>query len=212
MNRLMLVCLLSLLPYGSTLGQWSDTPQEPPSSLSPTFSHTKIGRLAKRLCQNASSEQDKVSQFYDWLTHRVAYDVKRFQRHQTNVQALTKTLSRRKGLCRDYAAVFDALCQEAGIASFTVVGYAKGHGYCPGDTFFKAEHAWNAVRIDSQWHLLDATWGSGYLTKNRKTRLVFVRNPTKDWFLTAPTSMCHNHLPVDPCWQLLEQPVPMRIF
>jgi transglutaminase/protease-like cytokinesis protein 3 len=40
-------------------------------------------------------------------------------------------------------------------------GFAKGFGYKIGEPLSTPNHAWNAVRIDGNWYLLDATWDAG---------------------------------------------------
>lgn len=50
----------------------------------------------------------------------------------------------------------------AGVQCMNLSGYCKGHGYRAGQTFAgDYDHAWNAVYLEGQWHLVDSTWGSG---------------------------------------------------
>jgi len=68
-----------------------------------------------------------------------------------------------KGMCGEYAALFNAVAAGLGLESVTVIGVAKGDGYLVGDSANNFGHAWNAVQVDGQWRLLDCAWGSGLL-------------------------------------------------
>ena len=70
-------------------------------------------------------------------------------------------LKRKQTVCAGYARLFKTLCDFAGIKSEIITGYAKTN--LMSSRQFKCNHNWNAVLIDSNWYLLDATWASGYL-------------------------------------------------
>lgn len=139
-----------------------------------------------------------------------------------------QTLKRKKGICYQYSSLFNVLCQNAGISSREVIGYSRGFSYQENDTFYEADHSWNAVKIDSTWYLLDLTWGSGVLHQKRKRfkellfkwfkkpylndRYKFIQQPNYEYFLIKPTALIVDHLPADPTWQLLEFPISVNTF
>jgi hypothetical protein len=85
-----------------------------------------------------------------------------------------------------------------------VGGWSKGYGFTTGQrSDGPANHAWNAVRIDGRWQLMDPTWGAGYLDN----RMRFVRFFQEHYFLTDPGAFVFDHFPEDPHWQLLERPL-----
>ena len=69
-------------------------------------------------------------------------------------------LKNRFAVCSGYANLYQALGEKMGLKSAVVIGYAKGLGYLVGNAS-DANHAWNAVRINNSWYLIDATWGAG---------------------------------------------------
>jgi transglutaminase/protease-like cytokinesis protein 3 len=79
-----------------------------------------------------------------------------------------------------------------GRVDYTNAGYTK-------------DHAWNAVQINGQWQLLDATWGAGYADDSRH----YVRSFDDFWFLTPPSQFVYTHYPDDASWQLLKPTVPV---
>ena len=52
-----------------------------------------------------------------------------------------------KCVCAGYAAAFTLLAQEAGLESIVVTGYLDG----------SLAHAWNKVKIDDEWQIVDVT-------------------------------------------------------
>jgi transglutaminase/protease-like cytokinesis protein 3 len=63
-------------------------------------------------------------------------------------------------------------------------------------------HYWNAVYFDDDWHLLDATWASGYVARNGG---MFIRDYDPTYFLTAPEKFIKDHYPDDIAWTLLPE-------
>ena len=67
-----------------------------------------------------------------------------------------------------YATAYAVLARFAGLECAAVEGFVKGFRYEPGDSVRDASgslvinHAWNAVRVDGQWRLLDACAGARY--------------------------------------------------
>ncbi len=93
----------------------------------------------------------------------------------------------------------------AGIECVVIKGYAKGHGYLPGDSISASpNHVWNAVCINDQWYLVDCTWGSGFI---REGSWEFSQEFTAYYLLTNPRDFIRDHLPCDEKWQLLDETV-----
>ena len=61
-------------------------------------------------------------------------------------------LSTKKGVCAEFATLYNALARAAGIPSAVVYGYAYGE-------YNKFEsHAWNMVYANNTWFYVDPTW------------------------------------------------------
>lgn len=169
-----------------------------------------LHQLATYLSQPAANDREKVRSFYVWITNNIAYDVQAFRQYRPGRYEKVRpeeVLKKRKAVCQGYAELFQALCQRKGIACYVVPGYSKG-GYSENRDFSRGDHAWNAVKIDEQWYLLDVTWGSGGLND----QLEFVKKFDEAYFLSDPAVFVQHHLPLDPVWQLLDCPVDMESF
>lgn len=118
---------------------------------------------------------------------------------------LTKALKKKKGVCEDYALLFDLIVKELGYESYIVVGYTKN---AEGKVTGSIGHAWNAVKVNNKWQLYDPTWGAGYVVEGRK----FVKKYNDEWYNTAPEFMIKTHMPYDPIWQMLNTPLVYKDF
>jgi transglutaminase/protease-like cytokinesis protein 3 len=122
-------------------------------------------------------------------------------------------LRERKAVCAGYAKLFVRLCQEAGIESDYLTGHSREYGGKMNEQFRQIfgkqiRHAWNAVKLGGQWHLLDVTWGAGHIDDERK----YVRSFNPHFFLTTPVDFIHTHYPEDPKWQLLPRPIERPVY
>ena len=171
----------------------------------------EVEKLTQYLVKPAKNDTEKVRSFYVWIAENISYDVKAFVHYRPSRYqpvAPDEVLKQRKAVCQGYADLFQEMCRLVNIPSRIVPGYSKGFGYQGNETFDHADHAWNAVRVDGQWHLLDVTWASGGINDQLK----FVKNYQDRFFLTDPSVFIQDHMPLDPMWQLLGCPVSMSAF
>src|SRR5690606_2162152 len=77
-------------------------------------------------------------------------------------------------------------------------GYAKTSTGEIGHIVNTTNHAWNAVKIDNKWKLIDATWSTGNDEANPGSF-----NFSEEYFLIKPEKLILNHFPEDSKWQLL---------
>jgi len=115
---------------------------------------------------------------------------------------IAKPLKTRKGICENYAALFNDVCLKTGIKSFVIEGYTKQNGFAD-----YIPHAWCAALIDSSWFMFDPTWGSGYISNGK-----FVRKINNDYFKVNPSALIKSHMPFDFLWQFLNYPVTNQEF
>jgi hypothetical protein len=110
-------------------------------------------------------------------------------------------VTRKKAVCDGYARLFKSLCNYAGIRCEVVSGLAKS------SVDGKLEpHAWNVVRFDNKWHLVDPTWASGYVIDT------FTKKLDTFYYLTPPEKMFINHLPNEQRWTLLDKSYDSKRF
>lgn len=167
------------------------------------YSGESVSELASILEQNANTEAEKARIIYAWVTQHITYDVPAFLDAVNNDNypdvSPQKVLRDRTTICSGYSNLYYALAEAMNLESAIVVGYAKG-ATPEEDRFQDVNHAWNAVKIDGAWYLLDATWGAGSVREKR-----FVPEYKPYYFATTPAEFINNHYPKDSGWQLLKQ-------
>lgn len=174
---------------------------------SPRALSTDLPALMAYLVADTNSELEKVRAIYVWITTHIDYDWKAAEQDKRINHFISDILERKVAVCFGYAQLFEKMCSLAGIQCALVNGYAKGTAVSEGVPE-EPNHSWNAVRIDGRWYLLDATWGSSLRNKANN----FVQIVNDDYFLVMPQKLVLTHLPGNPLWQLLANPVPMAVF
>jgi hypothetical protein len=167
---------------------------------------TEVAALATQLVQGQSSERDKALALYDWIAQNVRYDMASFLAEDLPDPSPELVLSSRLAVCEGYARLFMAMSHAVGLEAVMVPGYSKG--FAPDEDRSKPDHAWNAVKLDGQWVLLDPTWGSGHIDQSK----AFVAEFSRDWFAVPPERFVATHLPAEEKWQLLSPPLSQEAF
>lgn len=217
------VCLLLLIMSNACLAQpgFSGVDWGVNSVQAPT-----LDSLARRLTTPYTNEEQKVRAIFHWITGNIRYRIKPnyhrssyFSRHMmeeleddttTAFKSLDERVAetvfkRKEGVCDGYARLFKTLCAYAGIRSEVIIGYARTN---LGGSQFRSNHKWNAVMIDSSWHLLDATWASGFISFAND----FIRSYDDSYFLASPQNFIKDHYPEDLRWTLLNDPPALSEF
>jgi Transglutaminase-like superfamily len=159
-----------------------------------------VDSLTESLTRSAVNDSLKVVRIYEWITKNVKYESRQEQKRAANDTTLWQeapiVIQRKKALCIGYAKLFKAMCRYIKVESEIIAGQSKNlHGQLE-----REEHAWNTVKINGKWWILDATWGAGYYTA------------AKVYFLIDPSVAIETHYPNDPMWQLLAQPKNFACF
>lgn len=161
------------------------------------YTGSSVTELAKILSQYANTEAEKARIIYVWITHNITYDVVSFLNKNYPDPSPTIVLKNRLAVCSGYANLYQTLAERMGLHSAIITGYAKGLGHLVGDSS-NANHAWNGVKINNSWYLIDATWGAGTINNNQ-----FQRQFNPHYFATPPKQLIYSHFPEEYSWQLL---------
>lgn len=170
----------------------------------PKSEATSVDHLANVLERGARTDREKARVIYRWITKNISYDTHAFFSGNLGDMSAENVLKTLKGVCDGYAQLFAALAQSMGLEAQRIVGNSKGYGYVVGSRIEgPPNHAWNAVKIDGVWQLVDCTWGAGYIdpTKN------FVEHFRDYYFLTPAHQFVYDHFPDNPEQQFLSPPV-----
>ncbi|MBF7092945.1 hypothetical protein IUY40_15535 [Flavobacterium sp. ALJ2] len=161
--------------------------------------------IANFIMNNFENDDDKIRAVFYWTASNISYDVQNMfavNFNETRQDKIDKALKTRKGVCINYAEVFNDVSNKIGIESFVIEGYTKQNGVTD-----YISHAWCGVKINGKWFLFDPTWGSGYVNGGK-----FVKKINSYYFKTDPAKIITSHMPFDYMWQFLNYPITNQEF
>ena len=191
---LFIVCTVNLSGQSS----FTEIDKKSKSLIDTTLNAIKI---ANQLTTDLPEVQQKVRALYIWITHNIEYDLSQVgtQRdYESNAEIIEDVILEKKGVCMHYAELFFAMCNAIGIKNYMISGYTKTFN----GKIAPYSHVWNAVVIDSKYFLLDLTWAAGYILNGE-----YVHKFRDNYFLITPKEFINTHMPFDPIWQFLENPI-----
>ena len=173
-----------------------------------------IHLLTKKLTTTYFTNEEKTRSIFRWITSHIDYDLPELH-HLTHdydklnamasdsswagqdslydLAVAKMVLRKRKGICDGYSRLFQVMCREAGVESKIITGFGRDF-YTGPWVDFEDNHAWNAVKLDCQWYLLDCTWGAGYVDSGTSR---YTRCLDDDYYLAPPRRFALNHYPTD---------------
>ena len=183
--------------------------------------------LSKKLTSSFTTDKEKLKSIFHWVTDNIAYKTRpiliskksaKFAVEQSddsldkstslNERIAVEVLKKREAVCDGYARLLKTLCDYAGLRCEIITGYARTNMNRTGEQF-KSNHRWNAVLVDSNWYLMDATWASGYISYGSGQ---FVKAYDDAYFMTPPENFIRDHYPEDSRWTLLVNPPTLKEF
>ncbi len=151
------------------------------------------------------TEEDKVHAVYAWVANNIQYSTDSLHRvilNEDRDEKVSIAFRRKKGVCENFAAIFNDICIKSGLRSFVIDGYTNMDR-----SGNKAGHAWNAVSINNKWYLYDATWDAGFATNSG-----FAGQSGPQYFQLTPQEFIQSHIPFDPLFQFLNYPLTYQEF
>lgn len=170
-------------------------------------SETNMCTAMKKAQTKYSLNQAESAYFvYLWLSENIAYDCYSYVHGGIDYKE-ESTYNKGKGVCEAYSLIFKRMCEALGLETVKINGYSKGTSYVPGKLPTKIDHAWNAVKIDSEYYLVDSTWGAGSCNGDQFTKKL------KDFYFgTKPEHFVNSHYPADNKWQLTSNTITLQQF
>jgi hypothetical protein len=171
----------------------------------PSSETTTITGISTFINNHFDSDDKKIAAIYNWIISNIKYDADSIHYvilDEDNEQRATFALRRKKGVCENFAAIFNELCTKCGIASFAIEGFTKQMG-----SIDRTPHVWCAAFTDNQWKFYDPTWDAGFITNGH-----FIKEIRSNYFRISPEYFIQTHLPFDPLFQFLNYPITYKEF
>jgi transglutaminase-like putative cysteine protease len=169
----------------------------------PRSVETDLASVAKYLVEGERDPFQRVKAIHDYIADRVEYDAPGYVAKVYPSPSPEDVFKTRRAVCAGYANLFAAMGKAAGEEVVTI----SGEAITPVEDTGVGAHAWNAVRIEGKWYLVDVTWDAGMV---RGT--LFGRSYGTNYLFVPPEQMVQDHLPEYPAWQLLDVPVDRGTF
>ncbi len=164
------------------------------------------------------NEEEKVWLFYGYLGTWFKYDNERKGDIKAPFYNPELTAKKSKGVCRDFARVFEYLCVKSDIPCFSISGKTKiGIFEFIERKFHRIgtdiTHQWNIVRVNGNWMLMDPTWT--YISSKTKITVPDISNKTsktltitsvdRTYYNPSPEFMAKTHAPIHPAFSLFSK-------
>jgi len=188
--------------------------------------YASADQLANQITKDFTKDLDRIRAIYTWLAINVSYDLKTLyngeaqinfsyssqedlQRKLTaiNTHIVNKTLRTNKAICEGYAQTFKMVSEQMGIPCKLVGGFSKVDVNDIGINPTVENHAWNAVKVNNKWYLVDATWGAGYTNGDK-----WVQRFDDFFFLTDPNKFALTHYPSERGWLFTNKSITKEHF
>lgn len=160
-----------------------------------------LTRLVNYLTEWTNDDFLKVKSIHDWICENIEYDVPAYEKGEIKLSEPLITLVSKKAVCGGYSMLFLKMTQLAGFESFLIKGFTKGKSkYAIGSQKIFTRHAWNGIKINDAFYLVDTTWDAGFVN----TKKYFKRYSTS-FFLSDPEIFIKTHYPEAPGWLLTDK-------
>jgi hypothetical protein len=180
----------------------------------PKDAEESVAKLAAYLAKGAKNDREKARAIFTWMTANIAYDHDAVRKGGVGEKEPEKVLQIHRATCDGQSRLYEALAKAARVEVVRIVGDARSLDErkdiptelvkrSPKGTSYVG-HAWNAVKIDGNWQVLDVTWGNR--RDFRDGKISERGDPNDYYFLVPPEQMIYTHLPSEEKWQLLSEP------
>jgi transglutaminase/protease-like cytokinesis protein 3 len=177
----------------------------------------KVEDLATKIDKDFKNDADKARAAFFWLAKNIRYNLKeyynprkrsyrfkysseadRIQKIQAiNDSFIVATFKSKMGVCEEYAQSFKKICDLLNIEAAVIKGNVRTDAREIGVISNATNHAWNAVKIDGKWQILDATWAAGFEYNGKWVRKF------NEYFYNIPTEkIFKTHYPKEAIWVL----------
>jgi len=208
MTRLLKILLIVLISF-SAFSQSNDK-----RDLAKEISNKnlKMSELVSFANENFTDSLDKAKFLYYWVGLNINYDHELLGKMSTSIDIRqdyvynyypAQIYSKRLAVCLGYSKLYEWFLTEIGIESKIVTGYIRDNRnhYVELEADSKFSHAWNAVKLNGKWLLVDTTWGTS------------LNEEISDFYFDMPPERAIiTHYPEQSTWQLLENPLSLEEF
>ncbi|WP_299064426.1 transglutaminase domain-containing protein [uncultured Polaribacter sp.] len=178
---------------------------------------TKIEDLTNQIEKDFTSDENKARAAFYWLAKNIRYNLKEYYnpkqrsyqfKYSSEEEKISKlqaikdklvstTFKTKTGVCEEYAQSFKKICDLLGLEAAVISGYVRNSPKEIGRPKKYSNHAWNAVKLNNKWLILDATWAAGHLINGK-----WIRKFNNYFYNMPKDKIFKTHYPEDSLWVL----------
>ena len=158
------------------------------------------------ICRPYRSVVQRLRAIFTWCSERISWEDDGYGTQQ--YVDTRHTIQSKRGGSGEVAALVMEMCQAIGVQAEIVQGYLKSPGEnIDLDAIQRPNHYWNAVLVDNEWRVLDASIASP--TNPKRSNYSTVSNSIAEawYFLARPCEICWTHVPCGENQQHMVPPV-----
>jgi len=161
---------------------------------------------------NADSIRLRAS--FIWITENIRYDIEGFEKEDPRSSMLNYVVKNKKAVCGGYAALLKFFCDAFNLESEIIYGIARTGKKAVNISQYslRSNHAWNAVKINNNWRLIDPTWAAGSVDDTDEENLKFYKDYKEIYYFTTPERLIFNHFPDQYKYQYLAKSISKEKF
>jgi len=160
---------------------------------------------AEVITVGCKTEYEKAKAIYDWMAENIIYD------YTYSICYADECWEKRTGVCSAFSEVYVKLAKGCGLSAEKISGKCRNSESSDGN----GSHAWNMVKTEKGWILLDVTWGScnghGDNLNNGNAWTTYGES-SKTWWDVDPCWMIFTHFPEKSKDQLMGSPVSSVVY
>ncbi|KIW98632.1 uncharacterized protein Z519_00293 [Cladophialophora bantiana CBS 173.52] len=156
------------------------------------------------ICRPYRSGVQRLRAIFIWCAERISWEEDQdFDGYNFNQAVDTRrVIQSKRGSSQEVAGLVLEMCTAIGIHAEIVHGYLKTPGEeLDLDAISRPNHFWNAVLVDGEWRMIDASLASPTNPKRALYSSVSTSIAEAWYFLTRPSELCWTHVPVDEAQQ-----------
>jgi transglutaminase/protease-like cytokinesis protein 3 len=160
------------------------------------------------VCRPYRSAVQRLRAIFTWCAERVSWDDDGMFNDYDEYIDTRRVIQTKRGSSREVSALIVEMCTAIGIHAEQVRGYLKSPGEdLDLDAVTRPNHFWNAILVDNEWRILDASVASP--TNPRRSLYSSVSNTIAEswYFLAPPSEIAWTHVPYEEAQQHMIPPV-----
>jgi transglutaminase/protease-like cytokinesis protein 3 len=216
---MMRLFFLSVLIFFAVSGLAQGTPYERVDSLMRCYkekikSADDLYKVVYYIRSNFQADSLRLRASIIWITENIAYDVKTYKKEDPSAAQLIYVIKNKRAICGGYASLVNFFCNSFNIECEIVNGYGRAgkNKIVMNQSYLRSNHAWNSIKINGTWRLVDATWAAGVVDDSDEDNLVYHKRFNETYYDTPPEKMILNHLPEQKQFQLTNKRMDQRKF